>query len=63
VADEHATRPPRGAKRLDHRAVAATDRIGADDVGIGGERLAHERARRLIDAKSFARFDNAEIGG
>ena len=62
MADEHATRPRRRSKRLDHGAVAAANRIGADDVGIGGERLAHERARRLVDAETFARFDNAEIG-
>ena len=62
VADEHPARPRRRSKRLDDGAVAPADRIGADDVGIGGERLAHERARRLVDAETFAHFDNAEIG-
>src|ERR1700691_2220871 len=62
VADEYSTPPPRRAKRLDHGSVSPADRIGADDVGIGGERLAHERARRLVDAETLARFDDAEIG-
>ena len=62
VADEYAARPPRRAERLDHCAISPADRIGADDVGIGGERLAHERARRLVDAETLARLDDPEIG-
>ena len=46
VADEDAARPPRIAKRLDDGAISPADRIGGDDVGISGERLARERAGR-----------------
>ena len=62
MADEHPARPSRRAERLDNGAISPTDRIGAGDVGIGGERLAHERAGRLVDAETLARLDNPEIG-
>src|SRR6185437_13560922 len=62
VADEHPARPPRRPERLDNGAISPADRIGAGNVGIGGEGLAHQRAGRLVDPEAFARLDNAEIG-
>jgi hypothetical protein len=61
MADEHLARTRHRLERFHQGAIAAADRIGGDNVGIGGERLPRQRACRLVDAEPFAHFDNAEI--
>ena len=62
MADEHPARTRHRLEGFHHRAVAAADGIGGDDVRVGGERLSRQRAGRPVDAEPFADLDNAEVG-